>query len=126
MSPRYAKTAGQRKLRHDRVSTDRIVEMKIDEIRPSPENNQLYRIVNPSDPEVVALMASVVNKGDRDDIIFKVIAPTILDTVAIAAIANLLLDAADAEVLGEEAKRPSSVVGDPDLPYHVATKAKKS
>ncbi|MFH1923063.1 MAG: ParB N-terminal domain-containing protein [Planctomycetota bacterium] len=42
---------------------DRIRHRRIDSIRPAPENLRLYRPINPTDPEMVAMAASVRKNG---------------------------------------------------------------
>ncbi len=38
-------------------------------IRPSPENDRLYRAIDPDDPEIVALAESVAEFGVREPIV---------------------------------------------------------
>jgi hypothetical protein len=46
-----------------------IQEASIHDIRPSPENEQLYRPVDPTDPEIVALAASIRARGVREPLV---------------------------------------------------------
>lgn len=43
--------------------------LPIDDIRPSPENEQLYRPVDPTDPDIVALAASICEHGIREPLV---------------------------------------------------------
>jgi ParB-like chromosome segregation protein Spo0J len=46
-----------------------ISERRLDELRPSPENDTLYRPVDPTDPEIVALAESIRQHGLREPIV---------------------------------------------------------
>lgn len=46
-----------------------IREMALSEIRPSPENDELYRPVNPNDPEIVALAESIRVHGVKEALV---------------------------------------------------------
>lgn len=54
----------RRKTGHDRISLQRT-----DELRPSPENDTLYRPVDPDDPEIVALAESIGRHGLREPLV---------------------------------------------------------
>ncbi len=56
------------KIRHAGVSTD-IENRQLSDIRPSPENDKLYRPVDPSDPDIVALAESIRQHGLREPIV---------------------------------------------------------
>src|SRR5262245_49865390 len=46
-----------------------ILEKPIGEIHPSPENDRLYKPVDPKDPEIVAMAASIKQHGLREPIV---------------------------------------------------------
>lgn len=46
-----------------------IAERPIEALRPSPENDRLYRPVDPDDPEIVALSESIVEHGVREPLV---------------------------------------------------------
>ena len=48
---------------------DQILEIPVDEIHPSPENDQLYRPVDPADPEIIKLADSINQNGLLEPII---------------------------------------------------------
>jgi hypothetical protein len=52
------------KLRHDGI-----IEKRIGEIHPAPENDRLYRPVDPNDPEIIALAESIKQYGIREPIV---------------------------------------------------------
>ena len=58
--------ARQRSAKSEHV---RILEIEIDRLRPSPENDQLYRPVDPADPEIVALSISIGAHGVREPLV---------------------------------------------------------
>jgi hypothetical protein len=47
----------------------RILDRRLDDIRPSPENDDLYRPVNPDDPEMRALAQSIRSHGVREPLV---------------------------------------------------------
>lgn len=48
---------------------DQILKVPIDSVRPSPENNLVYRPVNDDDPELIALSESIGRHGIREPLI---------------------------------------------------------
>ncbi|MCE9545761.1 MAG: ParB N-terminal domain-containing protein [Planctomycetia bacterium] len=55
---------------HDPKSASGVIEnVPIDSVRPSPENNRLYRPVLPDDPAIVELAASIEANGLREPIV---------------------------------------------------------
>lgn len=44
-------------------------ECRIDELRPSPENDRLYRPVDRDDPEIIALAESILEHGVREPLV---------------------------------------------------------
>jgi len=48
---------------------DPIQIISLDEIRPSPENNTLYRPVDPDDPEIIALTESIEKHGIQEPLV---------------------------------------------------------
>lgn len=46
-----------------KIAPNTTVQLRVDEIMPSPENDQLYRPVDPNDPEVRALAKSIQTHG---------------------------------------------------------------
>lgn len=59
--------ARKRKFNHGRIFD--IVEIPINRIRPAPENELLYRPVSASDPDVIALAASVRKHGIKEPLV---------------------------------------------------------
>jgi hypothetical protein len=47
----------------------RVLNLLVAEVRPSPENNELYRPVDPTDPEIVALADSIVEHGVQEPLL---------------------------------------------------------
>ena len=52
------------KLRHDGI-----LEKRIGDIHPAPENDHLYRPIDPNDPEIIALAESIKQYGIREPIV---------------------------------------------------------
>ena len=50
-------------------AADRLHQVRVDRIRPSPENAQLYRPVDPNDPDVQALSESIREQGVREPLV---------------------------------------------------------
>jgi len=46
-----------------------LVRVRLDQIRPSPENAELYRPVDPNEPDVRALAESIHEKGILDPLV---------------------------------------------------------
>lgn len=46
-----------------------ILEKRLDEIRPSPENDRIYRPVDPTDPEIIALAKSIKRLGVKEPLV---------------------------------------------------------
>lgn len=51
------------------MSLSEIREISLSEIRPSPENDKLYRPVNPNDPEIAALAESIRVNGVKEALV---------------------------------------------------------
>lgn len=64
MTTRARRATTAREFGHDRIS-----ERPINRIRPSPENRQLYRPVDPADPEVTALAQSIREHGVQEPLV---------------------------------------------------------
>jgi hypothetical protein len=54
---------------HDAAGKARLVRLSLDAIRPSPENELIYRPVDPEDPEIQDLAESIVAHGLREPIV---------------------------------------------------------
>ena len=52
-----------------KLDSDRVRQVRVDRIRPSPENAQLYRPVDPQDPDVQALAESIREHGVREPLV---------------------------------------------------------
>ena len=52
-----------------KLSHARVLDVSIRSIRPSPENNRLYRPVDPDDPDIQALAASIRELGVREPLV---------------------------------------------------------
>jgi len=65
-------TARQRSKRSEKPKTYHGALFPIDSIRPSPENEKLYRPVDPLDPEIIALAGSIHDHGLRQPIVVTV------------------------------------------------------
>jgi len=48
---------------------DRVRQVRVDRLRPSPENAELYRPVDPRDPDVQALAESIREHGVREPLV---------------------------------------------------------
>jgi len=57
------KKAGRKNTSAPELSLVRVLEIDIDEIMPSPENDTLYRPVDPKDPTIVELSKSIKQHG---------------------------------------------------------------
>ncbi|MBU4272110.1 MAG: ParB N-terminal domain-containing protein [Planctomycetes bacterium] len=63
-----AKSSRNRRLKRE-FSLDSIRRVPIDKIQPSPENAELYRPVDPDDPEIVALAESIAAYGVQEPLV---------------------------------------------------------
>ena len=59
-----SKAKPKQELRQDSVST-----MKLSEIHPSPENDDIYGAINPDDPEIIALAESIREHGIMEPLV---------------------------------------------------------
>jgi hypothetical protein len=67
---RTAKKSSRRSaLKKEELGLDPILLIPVEELRPSPENERLYRPVDPTDPEIVALARSVKVNGIQEPLI---------------------------------------------------------
>lgn len=55
--------------RRSKVGHDRLLTLGLDEVRPSPENDRLYRPVRDDDPEIMELAQSIRRYGVREPIV---------------------------------------------------------
>ncbi|MBC8352202.1 MAG: ParB N-terminal domain-containing protein [Planctomycetes bacterium] len=46
-----------------------VLEKKLSEIRPAPENDDIYGVIDPDDPEIIALAESITEHGLREPIV---------------------------------------------------------
>jgi len=46
-----------------------VLDLPIDRVRPSPENEQIYRPIDPADPEIKALADSIIARGIQEPLI---------------------------------------------------------
>src|SRR5262249_49486031 len=49
--------------------SDQVVEVPIEDIRPSPENDELYRPVDPEDPDFLELVKSIRDFGIKEPLV---------------------------------------------------------
>src|SRR6516162_5367025 len=54
---------------HDAAGKARLVWLSLEAIRPSPENELIYRPVDPEDPEIQKLAESIATHGLREPIV---------------------------------------------------------
>lgn len=58
-----ARNSSKRRRRNPEMGHDRVSKKRLDKIYPSPENDTLYRRVDPDDPEIKALADSILQHG---------------------------------------------------------------
>ena len=71
MSVAKPRAAGKKRNTGPKFDHDRILQIPTGNVRPSPENDQIYRPVDSSDPQIVALADSIRNdpRGIREPLI---------------------------------------------------------
>ena len=61
--------AAPKRRRQRKLGLVPILEKPLAEIRPSPENDRIYRPVDASDPEIIALAQSILQHGIREPLV---------------------------------------------------------
>ncbi len=72
MSPRAASSRKKRKrsgARKAKLGHDPVSEVAVADLQPSPENNEIYRPPDPSDPEILALAQSIREHGVKEPLV---------------------------------------------------------
>ncbi len=67
--PQQAPPAGQATCPPAEFDHDRILQVPVKWLKPSPENEKLYRPVNPNDPEIIALAESIEADGIHEALV---------------------------------------------------------
>ncbi|MCC6508020.1 MAG: ParB N-terminal domain-containing protein [Pirellulaceae bacterium] len=62
-------TATSKRQSNSKLSHDSVSARALSEIRPAPENDDIYGVIDPDDPEIIALAASIHEHGIREPIV---------------------------------------------------------